>query len=89
MLIAINFVSSDNSDEDGEMHSKSDHKEIIIYDEADNVIKEVFESLLIDIKLVWKHQWEVVIYLWWCWICYITNVMKLIWDVVDHIDSPG
>ena len=43
MIIAINFVSSDNSDEHGEIHSKSDNIEIIIYDEADNVIKKVFE----------------------------------------------
>ena len=28
------------------MHSESDNKEIMIYDKADNVTKELFESLL-------------------------------------------
>ena len=40
------------------MHSKSDNIEIMIYDKADEVIKELVESLLIHIKLGWKHQWE-------------------------------
>ena len=31
------------------------------HDKADQVIKELFESLLKDIKLGWRHQWETVI----------------------------
>ena len=34
------------------MHSKSDNIEIMISDEADKVIKELFDSLKIDTKLI-------------------------------------
>ena len=46
MTIASNFVSSEDSDEDRLMHLKSDNIEIMNYDKADEVIEEVFESLL-------------------------------------------
>ena len=36
------------------MHSKSNNIEIIINDEADEVIKELFDSLKIDIKVIWN-----------------------------------
>ena len=38
------FSSIDN-DEEHEMHSKCDNKEIMISDESDEVIKELFNSL--------------------------------------------
>ena len=44
--IAINFVSSKDIDEEHVMHSKSHNIEIVIRDEADEVIKEIFKSLL-------------------------------------------
>ena len=43
------------------MHSKSDYMEIMIIDEADQVVKKLFKSLpkvnhsLIDIKIIWKN----------------------------------
>ena len=40
-----NFISSIDSDEKCVMHSKSDNTEIVIGDEADEVIKELFNSL--------------------------------------------
>ena len=44
--ITINLISSkDDNDEDLEMHSKSDNIEIMINDEADEVIEELVESL--------------------------------------------
>ena len=46
LTVAINFVSSEDNDEEYEMHSKSDNREIMIYDKAHEVIKELFESLL-------------------------------------------
>ena len=46
LTVAINFVSSEDNDEEYEMHSKSDNIEIMIYDKAHEVIKELFESLL-------------------------------------------
>ena len=45
-MIAINFISSKNNDEERVMHSKSDNIEIMINDKADEVIKEPFQSLL-------------------------------------------
>ena len=46
LTVAINFVSSEDNDEEYEMHSKSDNIEIMNYDKAHEVIKELFESLL-------------------------------------------
>ena len=38
LTIAINFISSKDNDEECVMHSNSDHIEIIINEEADEVI---------------------------------------------------
>ena len=45
LIIAKNFISSIDNDEERVMHSKSDNIEIMINDEADEVIKELFDSL--------------------------------------------
>ena len=45
LAIAINFVSSIDNDEERVMHSKSDDIQIMINDEAEEVIKEPFDSL--------------------------------------------
>ena len=45
MTITNNFVSSLDNDEEYLMHWKSDNIEIMINDEADEVIKEFFDSL--------------------------------------------
>ena len=45
LAIAYNFISSIDNDEESEMHSKMDNIEIMINDEADNVIEEFFNSL--------------------------------------------
>ena len=45
LAIAINFVSSIDDDEERVMHSKSDDIQIMINDEAEEVIKELFDSL--------------------------------------------
>ena len=42
------------------MHSKSDNIEIVMNDEADEVIEELFESLKKDIKISWKNQRKVL-----------------------------
>ena len=39
LTIAINFISSKDTDEERVMHSKSDNIEIIIHDKADEVMK--------------------------------------------------
>ena len=45
LTIANNFISSIDNDEEHLMHSKSDNIEIMINDEADEVIKGLFDSL--------------------------------------------
>ena len=45
LTIAINFISSIDSDQQRVMHSKMDDIEIMINDETDEVIKELFDSL--------------------------------------------
>ena len=46
MIITINFFSSeDGNDEEHVMHSKKDNIKIMINDEADEVIKKIFDSL--------------------------------------------
>ena len=47
LTIAINFISSKDTDEERVMHSKSDSLEPMIYDKAGELIQEViFESIL-------------------------------------------
>ena len=43
------------------MWCKNDKKEITIYDKVGEVIEELFQSLLKDIKFGWKHKWKTVI----------------------------
>ena len=46
LIIAINFISSKDSDVMSVMHSKHDNIEIMKYDRADKVIEELFESAI-------------------------------------------
>ena len=46
LTIAINIISSKDPDEKRVMHSKNDNIEIIIYNKADDVVEELFQSLL-------------------------------------------
>ena len=46
LIKAINFVFSKDIEKERAMHSKSYKIEIMIYDKADQVIQELFESLL-------------------------------------------
>ena len=51
LTIANNFISSIDNDEEHVMHSKSDIIEIMINDKADELIKELFDSLK-NIKMI-------------------------------------
>ena len=44
--MSINFISSKDSDETRNMHTKSDNIEIMMVNEADDIIDELFKSLL-------------------------------------------
>ena len=52
LTIATKFISSIDNDEECLMHSKSDNIEIMINDEPDEVIKELYASLKIDMKMM-------------------------------------
>ena len=45
LTIASNFISSIDNDEERVMQSKSDNIDIMINDEANEVLKELFDSL--------------------------------------------
>ena len=44
--IAINFISPKDTNKELVMHSKSDNIELISYDNANEIIEEIFESLI-------------------------------------------
>ena len=52
LTIANNFISSIDNDEECAMHSKSDNIQIMINDEVDEVIKKLFDSPKINIKII-------------------------------------
>ena len=45
LTIAINFIFSEDADKKQVMHSKSDSVEFITYDNADDIVDELFVSL--------------------------------------------
>ena len=57
------------------MHSKSDNIEIMIIEEADEVIKNFLIHKKIDIKIIYN-QWEVMILSWIMFSCFIINVNR-------------
>ena len=46
----INFISSKDVDEEHVMHTKSDNTKIMTYDEVNEVIEELFQSLFFEIS---------------------------------------
>ena len=53
-IIANNFISSIDNNEECVIYSKSDNIEIMTNDEADEVLKIFFILLKIDIKIIWN-----------------------------------
>ena len=56
LAIAIDFISSKDNDEECVMHSNSYNTEFMIYDNVDEVIEKIFQSLLSRFGLDWKHK---------------------------------
>ena len=57
LTMVINFISSkEDSDETRTMHAKSDKIEIMMVSETDEIVEELFKSLLQDIKKDYKNQ---------------------------------
>ena len=52
LTIAINFISFKDTDEEQVMYLKSDNIEVMTYDNIDEVIEKIFESLLSRYQLV-------------------------------------
>ena len=50
----IHFMSSIDNNEERVMHSRSDNIEIMIDDEANNVIKNLLIHSKIDVKIIWS-----------------------------------
>ena len=46
LIMKINFISSKNSNDTGDMHSKSDNVEIMMGVDTNEIIKNLFNSLL-------------------------------------------
>ena len=46
LTISVNFISSNDFEETGTMHTKSDNIEVMIGNETNEMIKEIFPSLL-------------------------------------------
>ena len=56
LTIAINFIFSKNVEEDRVMHSKMGKIKFTFYDDANEVVDEVFKLLCPDIKVIQKSQ---------------------------------
>ena len=86
LTIAINFISSKYNDEERVIHSKTDNIKFMIYDKADKVIGELFQSLLsrYHIRLETSMRGSDFICILLLIYC-ITNAIKYIQIVVDHI----
>ena len=56
LIIAINFISSIDKDEEWVMHSKSDNLEVMISYKPEEVIKVLFQSLFSRCQIVIKQM---------------------------------
>ena len=52
--MAIDFISSKDTDEERVIHSKSDNTEVTNYDGINEVIEELLESLLSGYQIAWR-----------------------------------
>ena len=81
------FISSIDNDEERVMHSKSDNTETIISNKADEAIKELFDSIKIDIKIIWNQRKVVILSLIMVSYC-IINAIKNLNSSGSYIDCP-
>ena len=83
-MIPNGIIFSRYNDLECEMHSKNGNLEVMIYGEANKVVKYLFDSLKMDIKINWNQSKALSFYLIMFIYCVI-NVIKLIQIVVHHI----
>ena len=65
-------------------YSKSKYKEIMIVKEADEVIKDFFDSLLSRYQVPSKNKWKATVFSLIVFIYCITNVTKYVWTDLFH-----
>ena len=83
--MTINFIFSNDTDEECVMHSKSDNIEIMIDDKVDEVVEKYLIDFCKDIKLRFYLWGFIFDYIW-----SIPKVINLIRIMVNvYIDSPG
>ena len=85
MTIANNFISSINSNEESVMHWKSNNIEIIINDEADEVIRELFDSLKNRYQSNIESMKDSAFVFNYVHLLYYKNIIKQIQILWDHI----
>ena len=66
LTIAINSISSKGNDEEHVMHSKSNNIEIMVNDKLEDVIKELFQSLLSRYQIGMKTSMRVSDFIFDC-----------------------
>ena len=52
LAIAVNFISSEDVDEEPVMHSKSNNIQLILYDDSNQVVDEIASQFFRNTKLV-------------------------------------
>ena len=78
-------MSSKDNNEEIAIHSKNDNIKIMINDKADEVTEELFQSLLSRYQIRLETSIKaVILYLIELIYC-ITNVIKYVFNMVDHI----
>lgn len=75
LAFAINFISSNDINEERTMHWKSDNIELMTYDDANEVIEESFESLFSRYQIGFEKQRETM----------ILSLIVLIWCIATVI----
>ena len=56
LTIAVKLISSKDADEEQTMHSKSDNMEVMAFDDTDEIIEELFDSLLFRYQISLETQ---------------------------------
>ena len=84
--MAVNFISSKETDEEFVMHSKSDKMEIMIGDKSDEVIEKRFQSLLSRYQIGFEKLVKGSPLVFDCVHLLYFKCHK-IWIVVDHIQT--
>ena len=76
LTIAINFISSEDINQEQTTHSKSDNIEVVTYGDANEIIEKLFDSLLSRYQIGLETQLRGSDAIFDCVNFFITNVIK-------------